>query len=145
MNKNKYVGVFIAIVVLGIIFWAVSSSKKNEQTPEGEAVTVSTISVTSVTSPASAVSAGAKAINWQTTNYPKNAGLNINLIRKISDSPRQFELVRALAVDTQNDGNETWIPQAGENVGDIYVQVTCSTTYQFASGCSLASEPIKAN
>jgi len=146
MNKNRYIFVSLVVIVLVIVFFALRpSQKKEEVSPTSSVATVSTLSITDVTSPASAVLAGAKNINWQTANYPANAGVNINLIRKISDSPREFTLVRTLETDTANDGQETWIPQNGENTNNLYVEVTCSNNYQFQAGCSLSSEPIKVN
>lgn len=144
MNKNKYIFVFLVIVVLGVVFFAYRSSKKVEVDSTNPA-TVSTLSVGNVISPASAVLAGAKTISWQTADYPANAGVNINLIRQISDSPREFTLVRTLETDTPNDGKETWVPQNGENSDDLYVEVTCSNDYQFRAGCSLSSDPIRVN
>lgn len=144
MNKNTYI-VLGVIVVLGIAFWAFFSSNKKEITPESGPATVSTLSIVNETSPASAVLAGAKTINWQTTNYPADAGVNINLIIKVSDSPREFALLRTLETNTPNDGQQSWIPQDGEKSDDLYVEVTCSNDYQFKTGCSLSSEPIKVN
>ena len=141
MNKNTYIALSI-IIVFGIFLWVFLSSKK-EETPGTGPATVSTLSVSNVTSPALAVLAGTQVINWKTSNYPANVGVNINLIRKISDSPTEFTLVRTLATDTLNDGEESWIPQSGEDTDDLFIEVICSSTYQFNSGCSLSSDPIK--
>lgn len=146
MNKNKYI-LFVSIavvIVLVIIFLAYNSSPKEEVSTIGPA-TVSTLAIASVTLPSSAVLAGAKTISWQTENYPANAGVNINLIRKISDSPKEFVLVRTLETDTPNDGEEGWVPQSEENYNDLYIEVTCSNNYQFKEGCNLSSDPIKVN
>src|SRR3989344_508806 len=142
MNKNTYI-VLGVIIVLGVVFW-LYSSRDEQPSPTGPA-TVSTLSVLSDTSTASAVQAGGKTVNWQTSNYPTNAGVNINLVRQTSDSPREFVLVRTIATDTSNDGQESWTPQSGENSADLYVEVTCSTAYQFTAGCSLSSDPVKVN
>lgn len=143
-NKNTYIFVFLVIIILGIVFLAYRSSKKEEVSPTSPA-TISMLSITDVASTAGAIFAGGKIISWQTANYPANAGVNINLIRKISDSPKEFTLVRTLATDTPNDGEETWVPQEGENSDDLYIEVTCSGNYQFQAGCSLSSDPIKVN
>ncbi len=143
MNKNTYI-VVILIIVLGIVFWIFKSPR--EQEPSSVPASVSTESVVNANGDtASVVLSGAKIITWQTSGYPANAGVNINLLRKVSDSPRQFAVVRILATDTVNDGQETWTPQSGENTNDLYIEVTCSSTYQFAGGCSLSTEPIKVN
>jgi len=146
MNKNKYIVLFV-VIILVIALWAFSSYKSDksiENTPTSPA-TVSMLSITNVTSPSSAVLAGARDINWEAGNYPKNAGVNINLIRKVSDSPRQFTLVRVLASDVPNTGKYTWFTQSEDNSSDLYIEVTCSNTFQFTSGCSISTEPIKVN
>lgn len=150
MNKNTYILISV-ILVLGIIFWVFPSSK-TEKIAEEE-VARATVAVIAVNSDKTLVkfpdtggeSGEVKNINWQTSNYPVDAGVNINLVRKISDSPREFALVRTIETDTLNDGKESWVPQAGENLGDLYVEVTCSNDYQFKVGCSISSEPIKIN
>lgn len=145
MKKSIYIFVLVAvIIILGIVFLT-SSSTKNQTPSPATPSTISSLSVVNDNSTASAISVGAKTITWQTANYPQDAGVNINLVRKVSDSPKQFVLVRTLATNTLNDGKETWIPQSGENSDDLYVEVTCSTSYQFNAGCSLAIDPIKVN
>ena len=136
MNKSKLVFLVITIVALVIILLAYRPSPP---------ATVSTLSIVDNISSASAVLAGTKTVNWQTANYPAGVGVNINLIRKISDSPKQFTLVRTLATDTPNDGQETWTPQEGESSDDLYVEVTCSNAHQFKLGCSSLLDPIKVN
>lgn len=98
-----------------------------------------------VSNTAAAVFSNQKTITWQTNNYPQGVGVNINLLRKISDNPRTLVLVRRIATDTPNDNQENWIPQTGETSNDLYIEVTCSNTYQFKNGCSLSGEPMKVN
>ncbi len=142
MNKNTYIALAV-IVVFWVLLWVFLSQK--EKVPEAGPATISTLSVSNVTSSALAVLAGTKTVNWKTSNYPSDAGVNISLIRKISDSPREFTLVRTLEMDTPNDGEEAWTPQAGENTDNLFIEVTCSSIYQFSLGCSLSSDPIKIN
>jgi hypothetical protein len=144
MNKKIYVFSFLVVVIFLIGFLAYQYSQKQEISSKLPA-TVSTLSISGVTSPASAVLAGTKNIHWKTDNYPSRAGVNINLIRKISDSPKEFSFVRSIKTDTPNDGEDFWVPQNGENADDLYIEVTCSNTYEFKAGCSLSTDPIKAN
>lgn len=152
MNKSYIYGL-IAIVILGAIYFAYSAGylgkKVTIQNPVvstiGTSTTVTLVSLTKNSGLASVLFSDAKTIAWKTENYPANAGININLIKKVSDSPAQFALVRAIAKDSPNDGTETWTPQRGEYSNDIYVEVTCSDTYQFKTGCKLGGEPIKVN
>jgi hypothetical protein len=94
---------------------------------------------------ASAISSNMKTVRWQTNNYPTNAGVNINLLKKTSESPVAYSLIRTLATDTLNDGQESWLPLPGEDTENIYIEVTCSNTYKFKSGCRLGGTPIKVN
>lgn len=143
MKKSTYIFVLVAvIIILDIIFLGYRSTQDEKYSPVNLS-TVSSLSIVDDNSTASVLSVETKTISWQISNYPKDVGVNINLVRKISDSPRQFVLVRTLATDTPNDGNETWIPRNGETSDDLYVEVTCSTSYQFKSGCSLSMDPIK--
>jgi len=109
----------------------------------------SKVSITSVTKSssglASIILANERLINWQTSNYPSGVGVDINLIRKTSNTPESFSLVRKIAVNTPNDGQEKWTPQSGEIGDDMYIEVVCSSTYKFTEGCQLGGKPIKVN
>ena len=106
--------------------------------------TVTTLSVANTDNgTATTILSNEKTVTWQTNNYPQGVGVNINLIRKTSDFPKIYDLVRTLVKDTPNDGVEKWIPGKGETGNDMYIQVTCSSTFSFVSGCKLASDPIK--
>lgn len=100
-------------------------------------------SVTSEQSGAAPILSSTKIIRWRTTNYPVDAGVNINLLRKVSDQPLSYTLVRVISTNTTDDGIETWIPRTGENTPDLYIEVACSSTYSFRSGCQFTSSPIK--
>jgi len=150
MNKDTYSLVLLIVLAAAVCFWAYNSSNIPEPgvvaPPMHKArATVATRAVVKNTSTAAAILAGTKDITWDTANYPINVGMDINLIRKISDSPRQFEFVRKIATNTPNDGKETWTPGAGEDADNLYVEVTCSSTHQFDEGCGFSSEPVKVN
>ena len=85
-----------------------------------------------------------RKINWQTNGYPAGVGVDINLIKKQNSDPVTFTFVRQILKDTPNDGTETWVPQNGESGDDLYIEVTCSKTYQFKTGCQIQGEPVKA-
>lgn len=99
--------------------------------------------VSSNTSGAAVFLANSQKIQWKTVDYPANVGVNVNLLRKKSDSPLVYELVRKIATNTPNDGEEVWTPLATEKGSDMYIEVTCSTTYTFKGGCSLSQTPTK--
>jgi peptidoglycan hydrolase-like protein with peptidoglycan-binding domain len=111
----------------------------------GPAATVSVQSVTKSTNTASAILANNRTVTWQTNNYPQGVGVNINLLRKSVGTPSTYSLIRTVAKDTANNGAQTFTLQNSELGGDVYVEVTCSSTYQFKAGCSLGSSVTKVN
>jgi peptidoglycan hydrolase-like protein with peptidoglycan-binding domain len=121
---------------------AAANSKFAQNTAPKASVSVSSVAPEKSLAAALFLSS-AKKIQWKTADYPKNVGVNINLLKKISDSPVKYELVRQLAKDTPNDGEETWIPTSSEKNLDLYIEVTCSTTYAFKEGCQISISPIK--
>ncbi len=105
---------------------------------------VSGFSVASVKGLASVFSSEMREIKWETKNYPSNAGVNINLIRKISDDPVEYVFVRHIAKDTQNDGYEIWIPDSQDgDRNSLYIEVTCSTAYSFEGECRFSGKAVK--
>ncbi len=143
-NKIALSVLIVAVFILGGLYL---TNRENEPVvvTESGTPTIVSLSITNDTSTAGAVLAGAKTVNWQTSNYPTDAGVNINLIRKVSDSPRQFDIVRTIVRNTKNDGQESWTPMKGENTSDLYLEVTCSDTYQFNDGCKLGGDVLKVN
>jgi len=111
----------------------------------GSGATVSVQGISRNTNAAATVLANQRTVTWQTSNYPQGVGVNINLLQKSSGTPSTFTLVRSIAKDTANDGTQTFTLQSSELGNDIYVEVTCSSTYQFKSGCSLGSAVTKVN
>jgi peptidoglycan hydrolase-like protein with peptidoglycan-binding domain len=83
-----------------------------------------------------------KIITWATKDYPTNAGVNINLIRKTSDSPQTFTLVRTIATNAPNTGQYIWTLQTGDTGNGLYVEIACSSTYVYSGGCQLDSQPM---
>ncbi len=115
-------------------------------TPSTPVASVSLKSVSSSNSGAGSILlANQKTITWQTSNYPAGVGIDINLIKKVSDNPRSFVFVRKIATDTANDGKENWIPQSGETANTMYIELACSTSHQFPGGCKTSSEPTPVN
>ncbi len=159
-HKTTYaISILLLILILtGAVFMYIRTDKHDGGQPNAHNTTVSevttqpktTVGVQSVTasSPqtAAAILAGtsSRTITWTTTTYPANAGVNINLLKKTTASPATYTLVRRLATDTPNTGTFTWTPKAGEVSADLYIEVTCSTTYTFTQGCQISSQVIKA-
>lgn len=111
-----------------------------------QSATIQTVSAgSSNTNTASIILSKEKVVKWQTSNYPNGVGVNINLLKKVSSSPDSFVFVRNIIKDTPNDGVETWMPSNTDTGGDLYVEVVCSGTYQFKTGCKLGGSPVKVN
>jgi hypothetical protein len=135
------------IIVSAFITWKqveiMSSSAIAE--PSSSETTVTTGSVIENVSVAAAASSASKIVTWQTTNYPRGTGVDINLIRKISDSPASFSFVRKIVQNTANDGSELWTPAQNESGTDLYIEVTCSSSVNTSTGCQTSSKPVNAN
>lgn len=146
--QTKY-GIMPAAGYVGSITRATLHKIMSEQaySPSSNPATISVKSISNSSSGfASVILANNKVIAWQTSGYPANVGVNINLLKKISDSTATtYTLVRTIAKDTANDGQENWTPQLGESGGDLYIEVTCSSTYQFKQGCQLSGAPVRVN
>lgn len=99
-------------------------------------------SVTDNSQAGASVLVSTRTIRWSSTNYPAAAGVNINLLRKVSSSPLSYELVRVIATDSPNDGTETW-SNLSTDTGELYVEIACSSTYKFSGGCNFGSAPFR--
>lgn len=115
------------------------------QTSIPATVSVKSVSNTRNNLTAALILSNTKLITWQSSGYPTDVGIDINLIRKVSDSPISYSLVRTIAKDTQNDGQENWTPQSNENGDNLYIEVVCSSTHSFKGGCQFSGSPIKVN
>ena len=140
-----YISIAVLIVILGLAYigYFSQTAKNNLGENEPAIIFAATISNTGFQSATAGLSSQ-KTISWQTSGYPEGVGVNINLLRETSDSPKEFSLVRIIATDTPNDGQEIWTPQPNENDNDLYVEITCSKNYQFKQGCQ-SGMPIKVN
>lgn len=74
-----------------------------------------------------------ETVQWESSSYPTNGKVNINLIKQISTNPNQYSLVRVVNSHTDNDGSETWTPLAHETGDNYFIEVTCAT--ESTSGC----------
>ena len=139
-------GISPAVGYFGPVTQAAANAKLASGTKTSTPATIHSQSVTTGGSQGgAAILSNQKTITWQASGYPAGVGVNINLLRKTSATINAFSFIRTIAKDTTNDGSESWTPLAGENTGDVYVEVTCSSTYQFKAGCNISGTPIKVN
>jgi hypothetical protein len=144
--KNYYVVSLVATVLLTGAYSFYQFSPKdnnivsNTQTSD---TTVSAKSVLPLSGIASVFAANSRVISWETTSFPSNAGVNINLLKKISDSPIEYTLVKNIATNTANDGQETWNATTEELNSGLFIEVTCSAI-QTPGACAVVGQPIEA-
>lgn len=74
-------------------------------------------------------------IIWTSENFPKDGLININLIKKTSDSPAEYTLVRALHTNIANTGMASWTPSRTEVGSDLMIEIGCSSTTEYVNGC----------
>lgn len=125
MNKNYILGAIVGL-----------SAMAATQTVFANAANVS------ITFPISGVSIEVgvpQTIKWTSSDYPEGVGVDINLLRQVSVNPNKFEFVKIIEKDTQNDGEEVWIPSFGDNGDNLVLQVSCSQSFVFPEGCSSAN------
>lgn len=139
-NINNYVVALVLLVIIVALGFIFNSKTANN----GVVATIGISSLVNLDNVASVGSVGGKEISWSSTNYPEKTEVNINLIRKISDSPQTFELVSTIAKNTENDGSEVWFSYPKENTENLYLEVTCATTI-IPQGCIVASLPLAIN
>jgi peptidoglycan hydrolase-like protein with peptidoglycan-binding domain len=120
---------------------AQASSASSATSPRA---TVAIKSVAKSSQTASVFGSVSRTIAWQTNNYPTDTGVAINLIKKTSDSPASYTLVRQIANNTPNNGQYTWAPNSGETGNNLYVEVGCpnASTSNLTVSCAINAQPI---
>lgn len=125
MNKISYL-IALSIFTLSIFSTDFSVVKASN---EAKVNTVSSVSK-------SVIKTGSNQnITWTTENFPAEASINISLIKKVSDSPVSYELVRQIANNTENDGNFKWSPKRDELGENLQIEIGCGNPEKFTSGC----------
>jgi len=79
-----------------------------------------------------------QTIKWSAFNYAPRT-VTINILRKVSDNPATYELVRTVADATLNDGVAIWVPSVGEVGDNIYVEVGCVLSDQACTAAESSS------
>lgn len=79
-----------------------------------------------------------QAITWTSSNYNSDSVV-INILKKVSDNPNRYELVRSISGDISNDGSATWIPAKSDIGSTIVVEVGCKNSTTACNGTLTAS------
>lgn len=146
MNKTAFyvTGLVAVVMTAGALYTASVSSPSTNTGAVSDGSVVSISSIESVTGLAAIFSADSKVIAWETSGFKAGESIDINLIRKTSDSPVAYELVRKIADNTRNDGKYTWAPKEGELESGLFIEVTCSGN-ESVEGCEVGTSPLSVN
>lgn len=83
-----------------------------------------------------------KTIIWQTEHYPEQYGVDIQLLKKVSESPAKYDFVQMIVTNTPDDGKYVWTPNIASSES-LYVQIACTKARRFTEGCSMHGAPQK--
>lgn len=155
--QTKHISMIIAVVVLMAAsgLYIASNPPVTAKNVTTKAITTITpkaeVKITSITGPDTSNLAAVadltkitKTITWEVKNYPADAGVDVNLLEKVSDDPISYDFIRKLASNIPNTGFATWTPGEYEVTDDLYIEVVCSNATEFESGCDVSTEPMKA-
>lgn len=134
------VGAVLALVVVVLVARVIITANKGS----GTAANVSQPATLTMTSTATANTASVgdlQHITWTSSNYAAPT-VAINIIRKVSDNPAQYELVRQVASSTANDGDAVWVPALSDMGPNTYIQVACVQSAQACTAAPLNDQPL---
>ena len=125
---------FIALLALSLAIGIPGASAATINSDVDTDLEPASVDITSSTSGAVDVNS-VNIVTWRTENFPVNGKLNISLLKKTSENPDTYELVRTVAEYTQNDGSETWKAERSEIGEELYIQIGCAGTSRYENGC----------
>lgn len=76
---------------------------------------------------------------WTSENYGPST-VEVALIRKVSDNPARYELVRVIAPVKSNTGNATWVPAQTDVGNGLSIEIGCALSAQACTATSPSSE-----
>ncbi len=86
-----------------------------------------------------------KTLHWKTATYSSIPSFNVNLIKKVSDSPLSYDLVRHVGENIPNTGSFTWSSESNEVGSNFYVEVTCGSDTPVGQECHISDGLVKIN
>ncbi|MEK7646733.1 MAG: hypothetical protein AAB381_03525 [Patescibacteria group bacterium] len=124
-NKTHWIGATVIVILAIGIFIGFRSGPSESVSPSGDTTTL-TVS----TLDASSVEVGdLQKIGWTSDKYTP-ATIAVNIIRKVSDNPARYELVRTVTSATENDGSAVWVPAKADVGANTFVEVGCTVSAQ---------------
>ena len=127
------------IVIIAIIGLAIAASSAMAQAATSSGAKLSLIAPVS----GSFEMGQTQTVKWSSSNYAGST-VSIRLIRKVSNNPARYEVVRTISESTANDGVATWIPSGAEaGLSGLSLEIGCAPSAKAcqsgtATGSSLA-------
>ncbi|MDE2040988.1 MAG: hypothetical protein KGI59_01195 [Patescibacteria group bacterium] len=132
-NLIRLAVILIAVVIVAIASGPNISNKFVTHTSLNTAINSGVASVTVLAPSGLTADVGQiQNVLWKAFNYSP-ATVSVAVIRKISDNPARYELVRTVAVATANDGAATWVPAPSDAGANTSIQVGCTLS---AAACT---------
>ncbi len=66
-----------------------------------------------------------QTVAWNSSNYSAPT-VKVNVIRKVSDNPARYELVRTISAAKSNNGVATWVPAATDVGNGVSLEIGCA-------------------
>lgn len=147
MKNSFLISIFGALIVTlafagNYVFDNSATSVVLNNMPSNLAVSV--VSIDKNDGLAAVFSANSRTIKWITNDSSKNTKVNINLVKRVSGDPIQYDLVRTIVRNTDNDGQYSWNPYEGELGQGYYIEVTCGDNSNQGE-CVVSGNPIEVN
>lgn len=99
-------------------------------------------SLSFVSAPVGSVDAGqAQKVAW-TSKGPAPASVSVNLIKKVSDNPARYALVRTVAAAKANNGSATWVPAPTDVGTGLSIEVGCVASANACTAAENTSAPL---
>lgn len=141
MNKVVIGTGILGVLVMGGMFYAGSKETSVETLSTNSTAYVGVVGIKNTSGLAAIFNANGQVISWITDGLASSKTVDINLIRKVSDSPATYVLVRKIADDIKNTGSFVWKPGTDELGTDLFIEVTCSGVSDTA-GCEVVASPV---
>lgn len=123
--------VALIIAAIVVISTTMGSSSKSSSVSNSGPGSLSLVSPLSGTFDAGET----QKVAWTSDNYSAST-VEVALIRKVSDNPIRYELVRVIAANKANDGSATWVPAPTDVGNGLSIEVGCTLSPQ---ACSAAA------
>ena len=147
MNSNKKlypafaIGAVLALVVVVLIARVIITANRGTNSTSADMSKPATLTLTSTATANTASVGDLQHITWTSSNYSA-ATVAINIIRKVSDNPISYELVRQVASSTANDGDAVWVPALSDVGPNTYIQVACVQSAQACTSAPLSEQAV---